>query len=122
MSTVVLHDSQLDVPVGNIFELWEFVEPIVERIHRNAGEEWGYTVTLAAGTRLVVLIADPVEGVFTEPADRSVWLYRTPRSMQMGSFLRIICVRGTFIASVVNESDVREEVRERQIAEWFLHE
>ncbi len=119
MLAITAHDSQFEVPVGNIFGIWELVEPLVSRIHRCA--DWSFDVTLAAGMRLVTIIADPIEGVPTTQGDRSVWLYRTPSSLRTGTFLRVICVHGVFVASVVTEVDVRDEIRDFRTTEEFLY-
>lgn len=114
MPVVVVHDSQFDVPVGNIFEVWELVEPLVDRIHRYA--DWNYTVTLAAGTRSLTVVLEPIDGVVEPEAHRTLTFYRTPRSAS--SALCLSCIRGVVAMEVIPIDDIMLDVD--NVPEEFL--
>lgn len=115
---MTIHGSQFDVPVGNIFDIWELVEPLVEHIRRNPGEDWSYTLTLGAGTRSFATVLGPLEGIEEPVAHRTRTFYRTPRSET--SVLCVSCIRGVVAAEVIPLEDVTFDAEDDVPAE-FLH-
>lgn len=118
MSTVVVHDSPFEIPVGNVFENWESVELLVEEIRRVDGTEWSYTVTLAAGTRSLKVILDPIDGVNEPEAHRALMFYRTPRSVD--SVLRMSFTHGVIAVEVIPIDELVLDVDD--VPGEFLHE
>ena len=116
MPAVAVHDSPFDVLVGNIFENWESVAPLVERIHRVDDAEWSYTVTLAAGTRSLTVVLELIDGVVEPEAHRTLTFYRTPRSAS--SALCLSCIRGVVAAEVIPIDDITLDVD--NVPEEFL--
>lgn len=115
---MTIHSSRFDVPVGNIFDIWEFVEPLVEHIRRNPDEDWSYVVTLGAGTRSFAKVLDSLEGIEESVAHRTRTFYRTPRSET--SVLCVSCIRGVVAAEVIPLEDVTFDAEDDVPAE-FLH-
>ncbi len=118
MPAVVVLNFPLDVPAGNIFDLWDDVQALVERIHAQDGVEWSHVVTLAAGTRSFTVVLDPIDGFNDEPeAHRTITYYRTPRVADR--VLCVSCMRGTLSAEVITIEDLAFEADD--VPDEFLH-